>query len=87
MSSVLQQSYEVQVPLPFSFIKRINPGLITGFPDLRLREKCKIVDSCSQIIMGSMSTLLLIVLPDFFLLGLQPPFCEYSSLIIEEIEG
>lgn len=31
--------------------------------------------------------LLLIVLPDSLLLGLQPPLCEYSSLIIGEVEG
>lgn len=51
MSSTLWQSYEVQVPLPFFFIKSINPGLIRGFPDLRLTEKRKIAESCSGIIM------------------------------------
>lgn len=51
MSSTLWQSYEVQVPLPFFFIKSINPGLIRGFPDLRLTEKREIAESCSGIIM------------------------------------
>lgn len=72
-------------PLPFSFIKSNNPGLITSFQDLRLTVKCKIIELCSQ--MMTVEGQYVKVLPDSLLLGLQPLLCEYRALIIGEVEG
>lgn len=72
-------------PLPLSFSKSNNPGLITGFQDLRFTVKCKSTESCSQMMMVEGQCVK--ELPDSLILGLQPLLCEYKALVIGEVEG